>query len=409
MGTKTKLHLLLLLFWGSFIFAQLDSYDSKSEIKGVSEQWHTLELPNSVFAKTSNDLSDIRIYNITSKDTIETPYLLKVASEKKSKKQVDFKVINTLHKQNTYFFTFEIPSVETINEILLDFENDNFDWKVNLEASQDQSNWYKLLEEYRILSIKNGRTDYKFTSLSFPNSNYKYYRLSLQSEIAPELIKAKINFEANIGAEYNNVDVLNLDISEDPQNKRTVLTADLKQRSPISYVKINVKNKYDYYRPITVQYASDSVETEKGWRLNYRTIFSGILNSIENNEFLFDTKLGKKLKISIQNHDNQPLDIKHIVVKGYVHTLVGRFTEKGPYYLVYGNKKASIPNYDIVRNLAKIPENPSKLILGEEEEIFKKQGETIAPLFENKIWLWLVMITIILVLGIFTYKMMSKK
>jgi len=409
MGTKTKLHLLLLLFWGSFIFAQLDSYDSKSEIKGVSEQWHTLELPNSVFAKTSNDLSDIRIYNITSKDTIETPYLLKVASEKKSKKQVDFKVINTLHKQNTYFFTFEIPSVETINEILLDFENDNFDWKVNLEASQDQSNWYKLLEEYRILSIKNGQTDYKFTSLSFPNSNYKYYRLSLQSEIAPELIKAKINFEANIGAEYNNVDVLNLDISEDPQNKRTVLTADLKQRSPISYVKINVKNKYDYYRPITVQYASDSVETEKGWRLNYRTIFSGILNSIENNEFLFDTKLGKKLKISIQNHDNQPLDIKHIVVKGYVHTLVGRFTEKGPYYLVYGNKKASIPNYDIVRNLAKIPENPSKLILGEEEEIFKKQGETIAPLFENKIWLWLVMITIILVLGIFTYKMMSKK
>ena len=338
MRSKTRLHLLLPLFWGTFSFAQLDTYYCKSRILGVSERWHSLELPKSVFAKVSNTISDIRIYSVTSNDTIEVPYMLKVASEKKSRKKVDFKLINSSNRQNTYFFTFEIPSAKTINEILLDFKNDNFDWKVDLEASQNRVDWHSLLDNYRILSIKNGQTDYEFTHLNFPDSNYKYYRLLFQSETKPRLIGASIFLETEIDAEFNEITLSKLDISEDEQNNLTVITADLKERSPISFVKINVANGYDYYRPVTIQYAADSVQTEKGWGFNYRTIYSGILNSMENNGFVFDTKLGKKLKITLQNHDNQPLDIKTIVLKGYVHTLVGRFTEKGPYYLAYGKK-----------------------------------------------------------------------
>ena len=80
-------------------------------------------------------------------------------------------------------------------------------------------------------------------------------------------------------ADYKEYTVEFLDIKE--VAKKTVIDIDLKQRLPISYVKLNISDKVDYYRPFTLNYISDSVRTEKGWRYNYRTLSSGTLNSIK--------------------------------------------------------------------------------------------------------------------------------
>ena len=133
------------------------------------------------------------------------------------------------------------------------------------------------------------------------------------------------------------------------------------------------------------------------------------MNSIEKNEFTFESVLASRLKVSIENQDNQPLDIKDASVKGYVHELIARFAEKGNYYLAYGNEQANIPVYDIVNTMNNIPISLISLSLGNEVSIPKKATDKISPLFENKIWLWAVMGIIIIVLGGFTLKMMSKK
>jgi hypothetical protein len=123
----------------------------------------------------------------------------------------------------------------------------------------------------------------------------------------------------------------------------------------------------------------------------------------------FNSTIVQKLKIIIENKDNQPLTIEGILLKGYVHELTARFTEKATYFLVYGNENANKPDYDIERFPDNVPKMLSTLELGNELEIAKEEAPKKAPLFENKIWLWVIMGMIILVLGWFSLKMMKKE
>ncbi|MDP2364384.1 MAG: DUF3999 domain-containing protein, partial [Ignavibacteria bacterium] len=64
--------------------------------------------------------------------------------------------------------------------------------------------------------------------------------------------------------------------------------------------------------------------------------------------------------------------------------------------------------YDIVNFKDKIPTALSYISLGNEESISQNQMED-SPLFENKLWLWLIMIVMILIIGWFSLSMIRKK
>ena len=382
-----------LLFYGCFtsvlVFGQLDTYDHKMEVSGIEDQWHKLELPDSVFEEVSQNMNDLRIYGVTQTDTIEAPYLLKVATGKHLRKAVDFKKLNEATNANGYYFTYEIATREAIDQIKPDFKNENFDWKVVLEGSQNQNEWFTLLDNYRILSIKNAHTDYSFTNLDFPASKYRFYRLLIKSMEKPQIKTAKVSIDTDIEGRYKDFTVSYMNINED--GKRTIVDIDFKRRLPISFLKINVADKVDYYRPFTIAYLADSVETGKGWRYDYRNLSTGTLNSIEKNEFRFPTTLAQKFRFTVQNQDNEPLQIESAAAKGYVHEVIARFTKPATYYLAYGKTNSRKPQYDISKAGTKIPSELSSLTLGEIQDIPKKQLPTVAPLFENKLWLWVVM------------------
>ena len=58
------------------------------------------------------------------------------------------------------------------------------------------------------------------------------------------------------------------------------------------------------------------------------------MHTIHNKKGLkFNSTTVQKLKIIIDNKDNQPLSIDGILVKGYVHELTARFTENAKYFL----------------------------------------------------------------------------
>jgi len=410
MKLRIKLLSILLLFNCSFIYGQIDQYNYKRELKGISEQWHKIILPDEVFGKTSNDLTDIRIFGITAdNDTLETPYFLRIASERASNKDVSFKTLNTSHNIKGYYFTFEIPTIEAINQIKLDFKQNNFDWQIKLEGSQNQIDWFTVIENYRILSIKNEITDFQFTKLSFPSSKYRFFRLRIDSKEKPELTSARISQYEIINGTFKNYTIRKFNVKENKENKETEIDIELQMPVKVSHLKIDINSSFDFYRPITIKFLTDSIKTEKGWKYNYSTLTSGTLNSIEENEFKFSNTNVQRLKILIHNHDNQALTINSIQVKGNVHELVARFTEHASYILTYGNKIASRPNYDIDRFTDKVPINITALELGDELKIEKDKVSKTDPLFKNMTWLWTIMGLIILVLGWFSIKMIRKE
>src|SRR5690606_22440473 len=134
--------LIILLLCSMISVAQMQQYNFKREISGINDQWHKIILPVDIYKSVNQNLSDIRIYGITSSDTIEAPYMLKLKEDKAIEKKVDFRIINSTASNNAHYFTFEVPSAEAINMMHLNFVQENFDWRITLEGSNDQSEWF---------------------------------------------------------------------------------------------------------------------------------------------------------------------------------------------------------------------------------------------------------------------------
>lgn len=405
------LTLFFLLLQNTASFAQLNNYSFKRELTGVKEKWHKVILPEDIFKHTSSDLNDIRLIGITSgRDTLEVPYILKKTIETNTVKEAICNIINRSKNDQGYFFTFEIPKQNTINELILDFEHQNFDWKISVEGSQDQKQWFNILKNYRILSVNNNYTDYKFTKVNFEPSKFTYYRLHINSNMQPELKSIKVLLNETTKGKYKNYQVAEIKTIDLKENKTTAIDISMQSHVPVSKVIFHIKNKSDYYRPVSIEYISDSVKTEKGWYFNYRTLATGILSSIDKNELTFDDTPIKKLKITIKNFDNSPLQIDSITVCGYVYELTAYFADPSfKYFLLYGNSNAQKPIYDLERFAEKIPVNTPAIQLNNEEPVVNYANLQQKPLFENKVWLWGIMVLMISLLGWFAIKMMKKQ
>lgn len=402
--------LVLLLVFFQITYGQMDQYRAKRKLTGITAEWHRLVLPDVLFQYLNNDLSDLRVYGITEKkDTVEASYLLERREDELTSENIDFKLINQSKTNDGFYYTFELNNDAEVNEIKINFNESNFDWRLNLEGSQDQKSWFTIKEDYRVLSIENEITNYRFTDLIFPVSKYRFYRILVKSKSDPGLFSATVSMNKTLTGNYRNYQVISTQKSEDKKARQTLIDVDLKNLIPISRIKVWTGSSFDFYRPVTVKYLADSVKSEKGWIYNYQTLTSGILSSIENNSYSFKSTIAKKIQITIDNGDNPELIIDSVSVYGFVHELKIRFTENADYYLVYGNPVASRPDYDIAHFQNEIPIHLSELVLGDEELIEKTMAPVTEPLFKNKMWLWVIMGIIILVLGWFSLNMLKKK
>ncbi|WP_378176850.1 DUF3999 family protein [Aquimarina sp. SS2-1] len=394
----------------SSIYGQMNTYDYKRPLSGITDNWHVVELPDEIFKKISSDFSDIRIFGITKEiDTIEAPFLLKQNQPKNYSKKIDFEMINRSKNTQGTFVTFKVPIDQTINQIRLFFQEMNFDRLLALEGSQNLDNWFTIVDNYRILSIQNESATYDFTTINFPNSKYQYYRVFVKGSDAPQINSAQVTLKEEVKGNYKIYNIKSVNTQEEKQSKRTVIDIELDNHVPVSYLKVNIKNNFDYYRSFRIEYLQDSIQKDNGWRYDYRNITSGILNSFEKNEFNFRSIITNRLRLTIDNQDNEALDIEAIEVKGFSHELLVRFTTPADYFLIYGNKNVLKPSYDLRYVTKVVPEKLTKVRLGAEENIPKSPKEIVEPLIKNKVWLWAVMGVVILLLGGFTLMMMKKK
>jgi len=410
MKVKTYNKILINTFiFVSLIFGQINNYTYKRQINGVDSNWHKIILPNDLFEKTEVNFNDLRIIGFTEKgDTIEVPYIINRTDARINTKEQRFSIINESKNSQGYFYTFEVPKMDYVNQIDLRFSKKNFDWRIRLEGSQNLIDWFDIIENYRLLSINNKDVTFDYSKIVFLKSKYKYYRLFVNSIENPELVGANIFINEDEKAKLIDYSINSLEVLNNKQKKQTQINIKLNYKVPVSKIKIEIKDKEDYYRPVTIDYIIDSIKTEKGWRHNTKKITSGILNSFEKNIFSFEPTISNNFTIIINNFDNKSLEIDQVVLQGPIYELIGRFDYKADYYLFYGNKKAIKPNYDLNHFINRIPEELFNLSLGTEIIIQEEVNEEENPIVENKIWLWLIISSIVLLLGWFSIKMLKK-
>ena len=386
------------------------SYKRKIELKKNAVELNSIEIPDELFSKVKPDLSDIRIFGIKNNDTVEVRYNIAKKPDFNFDLKQPLKIINQSVSDKRSYFTVQ-TSNRTINQLYLKFKNENFDWKVTFQGSHDQNQWFTILKDYRILAIQNSETNYRFEDLFFNDSEYKYYRISVDSEQQPTIQTVHSNHsQSKDSLKFRAVTVDKFISKTDKKNKITTIEFSLKNSLPVYAVSINTNNRIDYNRNVTVEYLQDGVKTEKGIIKHYSYFSSGIFSSKRPTDLALggnDLKFVKDFRITIDNKDNQPLEINSVTLKTLsLNVLFSIDDYDRDYYLYYGNKSSSKPSYD-----AYYSNNVEKNIVSLSDEIQIKKEEEIQQksLFENKLWLWGIMILIIGILGYFSIKMISKK
>ncbi|WP_075590865.1 DUF3999 family protein [Labilibacter marinus] len=405
---KRVIYIFILSFITSHIFAQQSDYKYQREIVGVDSLWHQLTLPDDIYPFINQDLSDLRVIGVTGReDTIEAPYVLSEKATAYDYEEVEFAIINKTRNKSAYYYTFQLSKEMAINEIKLDFKKDNYDWNVQLEGSHNQKEWFTVLSDYRIVSIKNEMTDYHFSKLSFPNANFEFFRLKIPSNKNPRLKNAKLVHAVVKEGEERKFTIKNTRLVENDKNHTTEVFAQLDKSVRISKIKIKVKDEFDYYRPVTLSYLKDSVKTETGWIYNYENLAFGTLNSLGKNEFAIKSRTINNLRLRIENKENEPLNIGLIEVTGYTNVMTIRFAKPGKYILCYGNETARKPVYDIQRFINRIPQDSYFVTLGK-HTLTKSVEVEPAKNIISKYWLWAIMLVVIALLGWFSVKLLKE-
>lgn len=379
------------------------------ELTGVSEKWHKVVVPVDVFGHASKDLRDLRILAVDNNaDTTEIPFLINKKRETETIDDVALKITNRTNKNGRYYYTLNLSSADVVNELELDFINQNFDFKVDVECSRDQSNWFNLVDDYRILSIRNELTSYEFTTIAFPDADYPFYRISFNSDNDPRLRTARIFRRKVVPGAYYEMDV-RVTVTDQESTKTTRVLADLDVPIPVNRVYISTTSDDEYYRPIQIAQLTDSIYTDKGWKYNYRYLGNFIIQSRTPNKFNIPLTTTRRLRLLISNHDNTPLKIKDVEASGPIHELLIRFSDTvGNYYLVYGNSKIGAPNYDLKYYKERIPDDMSELTIEQELDFSQDLITNNSSPLMNKIWLWVTMTMIIVLLSWATIRMMKR-
>lgn len=387
----------------AFVWAQ--KFDYKAEILNTTSQWQEIKLDKEILSKVSENLSDIRIYEFSDQgDTLEVPYFIKRSENVFTEKGVNFKLLNQVKKDGDLYLSFKTINDIEVNEISLNLNEENFNYNLDLEASNDQKEWFEVLEDYRILSIKNDATDYQFTTISFPTTSYNFYRLRIKNAENASLKSASIKQKQTILGSHQSYEN---NIYQTEKEKTSYITINLEDKVPINNVNLYLNKDQDYHRAITIKYLVDSVKTDKGWIENYRGISNQYLSSLEAASFDFETVFTNKLLLEISNLDNQALSIKKAEVKGPEYKIIARYGLKDHNsFIAFGNSSVNKPQYDLLNFKENIPNDINVATIG--EIINLKAPEVESTFLNNKLWLWAVLFLIIALLAYSSFGMLKK-
>lgn len=398
--------ILIILLAAGDGWSQDKGFNFKRKLNGPAEEgWYSIPIPAEVFQGLSRDLTDLRIYQLKASDTLEVQYLLKILHDEVIEADVELPVFNKSKKDGKLFLTVELKKDQKVNRLDLEFEETNFNGFVQLEGSADGKEWFSVDSLQRILSIQKDAIDFKATTLSFPLSHYRYLRIRIEAD--QPLTFRSASFKKRETKYGVRTTPSSRWTSANKPAKQSILEVSLNDFQPVSQVIIDEDHTMDFYRPLTIEALRDSAETPKGWTYYYDPVYSGYITSLDDHRFNFPHTLAKKLRITIHNADNAPLNFKNVSVTGPQIELVAKL-QPAENYLFYGNASLNAPSYDVVHFKDKIPTELSALSVGPEENLTHPLAKT-SPLFESKLWLWVIMGVIIGVLGYFTLKMMKAK
>ena len=407
MTTKTILTLSVIVLLAVSGKAQISNFAYKRQFTPAASGWQQIDLPDSLFSKLNRQLTDLRVYGLSpTGDTIEAPYLLVQRKPKPYEGQLSVRMLNKSKRNGQTYRSFMLREPAIIDRIELEIDAENYDWRLQLEGSQNQTEWFTILHNYRVVGFHNPISSYSFSTLLFPPSKYKYYRLAMPSASDANFRQAALIAQVADSGRFRNYPV-NLAQENLKDAKQSLIKLRTRLAVPVSQISLHVLDTIDYVRSVQISYLTDSAFAANKWHYHYAEIYNGPLSSFEPQKFYFSTRIASEWQIRIDNHDDQPLHITAAELSGPVYEMQVRLpTDSAQWALYYGSNHMSAPNYDLQYFAHKIPNHMPPVQLQTEQQL---QAPPAAKPEPSRWWLWAAMGSIMLLLVVFSLRMLRSE
>ena len=325
-----------ILAFSAGAYAQ-QSFRYKADLQEIKQAgFYQLTLSPEVIAKCQENLADIRIID---RDKRYVPYVKRESLPLVRESFISFPILeNDSQGDSISNLVIDNSKTELIRSLWLRLKNSAVSRTADLLGSDDKQRWFAIKEDIRLQPSSGNDGNSYFQSLSFPASNYRYFKLNIHNKKkAPlQILQAGIYASAESGQSFQPLPSPRIS-RKDSSDNSTYL--DLRFTQPYQVNKISFRVAQPRYFQRNVQ-----VYSIKGQQKSLLTQFS--ISSDRGQNLVF-TSRSQHLQIQLANGDNPPLQIDSVQAWQLNQFLITYLEAGKSFQLLFGDKQAREPDYDL--------------------------------------------------------------
>jgi Protein of unknown function (DUF3999) len=355
------------------------------------------------------DRRDLRVYDAAGE---EVPYFVSTVANKTSSTDFDeYEIVaKNIVPQRSTTLVIAHTKDEKISTIGLNIANSDLAKTCNISGSNDQKQWFGLIDKYLLLDLKDDKNTSVFKVIDLPLSSYRYLKIDIDDKKTAPINVLKVgNFRSSVfGVSTQVLMPQKRHIAIDERRKKTVITLSFDRPQAIDKVdfKITQPNLYQRYAQLIVNRNQKKHRRLKKNEVDLLANFE--LKSGQSNSFDLPALFEKELIIEIDNGDNPPLTIDDIQLRQLPSYLVADFKASKRYTIRAGNDALTAPDYDISHFRAQISKDlPQATIADIQTQVVATKNDQPSHFWQQSWFLWLCIGIVALSIVYFSSSLLS--
>ncbi len=386
-------------------FSAAQNFHYSSSLPVVdSSGFYKIKLLPEIKSKMKQEMPDLRLFDNENK---ETPYIIKSEAQINYVKsfvqyQIDKKTV--LPDSITRLVIRKDSS--RIDNIVLQIRNAEVSKKLKISGSFDTLQWFVVKDFHLINSVNNTDDVMQQMQISFPVTNYIYYKIEINDRDAAPLDIVSAGYFKTVANEgvYSqlNAEWMTTDSAE---RKMSFVFIDWKEVTDVDAFELKINSPAHYHRRAVVcsMWKQDTKYTRKPFN-------EVILSSEHPTRFTFPGIRASKFLIEIYNEDDQPLKFADAKTFQLNHYCIAYLEKNKRYQFRYDAPLLDFPNYDLTYFEKIIPVDLPVLVPNKVVELSDSDAKAkpSSGLLSDKRLIWAALVLTVGVLGFITYRMIKE-
>ncbi|WMJ72985.1 hypothetical protein RCC89_07400 [Cytophagaceae bacterium ABcell3] len=392
--------LLSVLLFSNSTMSQ-SSYLYQADLPLVEEAgYYEIKLTPEITGNLSKELHDLRV---VSEHGEEVPYILQQDQVQHTKLAfVPYEIVESVSKiKGVSHFIVHNPDKRAVDHVVLRIKNADVDKNLRISGSNDGEQWFVVKGNVFVEGFHEKGRVFIEKKVSFPLSDYEYLKFEMDDSVSAPINVLHAGFYAASVSEGSYMELPAPEVVRYDTLGKTFLDFTFAQRFLLDRIKFSVESPEKYKRKAMLYVNSGTSENDLWTPVGKFELEKGGDNTVSS-----QTLKGQRFRVVVENKNSPALQFSDMSFQQLEISLKAELSAGVHYSLIFGNKEAAMPDYDLKYFSEQIPAELPVLLISGVQTIEGHKEDTIASSGNDFVaFMWLAIGLVITFLGFMTYKM----